>query len=170
MDPLDRNRPSVAATLSLALRIVVLIQSIGLVWTAVVAGSDVETFLFSTVGWSDRLTFAVDRTVAVAFAVVAAVGLVRPWRLGYLLMAAWYLAIPVARSWNGGVPFDELAVGAHAVRWAAPLGVAWLASREADDCVSTVKRMAQRGRAVRNGSGGHAELGGKALARLRSDR
>ena len=118
-------RPA-ASSLSLVLRAVVLVQSIGLVWTSWVAGSDVETFLFASAGLQDRVTFAIDRVIAIAFLLVAVVGVVRPWRAGYALMAAWYLVIPLARGWNGGAAFTELAVLAHAVRWAAPLAVALL--------------------------------------------
>ena len=124
---------SVAASLSLALRTIVLVQSIGLVWTSWIAGSDVETFLFSTAGLDDRITFAIDRVIAIAFLVVAAIGMRRPLRAGYALMAAWYLVIPLARGSNGGAAFAELATLAHAVRWAAPLAVVWLGSRRADE-------------------------------------
>lgn len=118
---------SAARTLASTLRLVVLVQSLGLLWTAWVAGSDVESFLFGTYHWSDRATFLLDRAVAVALAGVAVAGLFRPMRAGYVAMAAWYLAIPLARWSYGGVPFEELSVGAHAVRWAAPLAIALLA-------------------------------------------
>jgi hypothetical protein len=106
----------------------VLVQCAGLVWTTRVAGSEVETVLFGTFGWPDQLSFLLDRVVAIGLLAVAVVGLFRPMRLGYVVMAAWFVALPLARWSYGGVPFEELSVTAHAVRWAAPLALAVLPS------------------------------------------
>ncbi|MDQ3035171.1 MAG: hypothetical protein M3Y87_22385, partial [Myxococcota bacterium] len=125
MAPAAPQAPATRA-LSLGLRAIVLVQCVGLVWTSWVAGTEIETILFGSYGWPDRLSFLLDRTVAAALLSVAVAGLMLPMRGGYVAMAAWFVAMPMARWSFGGVPFEELSLPADAVRWAAPLAIALL--------------------------------------------
>lgn len=120
------QRASITTVLSLGLRAIVLVQCVGLVWTSRVAGTEIETILFGEYGWPDRFSFLLDRTIAGALLAVAVVGLVLPMRAGYVTMAAWFVAMPLARWSFGGVPFHELALPADAIRWVAPLAIALL--------------------------------------------
>ncbi len=116
------------ATLSLVLRFAVFVQCVGLLWTSWVSGSAVETVLFGTFGWHDQASFLFDRVVAASLLVAATIGLLTKVRLPYVLMAAWFFTIGIARWFYGGAAFSALTVPAHAVRWAAPLAISLLPS------------------------------------------
>ena len=57
---------------------------------------------------------------------MAVAGLGLRFRLGYWLIAGWFVLEAIATTVNGGSPFYRWALGAHAVRYVAPFAIVLL--------------------------------------------
>lgn len=110
----------------LCLRVSVALQCIAEARNAWVAGSDVNGWLFMRAGLSESTAILTDQVAAILLVAIAASSLFRPLRPLLLLGAAWMAAVALAIWNNPGTTVDSLAPLAHAVRIAAPLGLALL--------------------------------------------
>ncbi len=130
--PTSYDAPSMAedspmpARALLCLRVSVALQCVAGARSAWVTGSEVNSWLFMTVGLPEATVGRIDQVAAGLLIVVAASALLRPARPLLVLGAAWMTAIAIAIRLNPGEMVDAMAPMAHAVRVAALLGLACL--------------------------------------------
>jgi hypothetical protein len=115
-----------SASALLCLRLCVALQCVAEARSAWITGSEVNGWLFMRAGLPESAAILTDQVAAVLLVAVAASALFRPMRPLLFLGAAWLAAIALAIWSNPGTTVDSLAPLAHAVRVAAPLGLALL--------------------------------------------
>ena len=108
------------------LRLSVAGQCIAAARTARVAGSEVNSWLFMKAGLPESVASFTDQVAAGLLFMVAVSAIVRPIRGLLFFNAAWMAAVAFAIFTNPGTTVDALAPFSHAVRVAAPLGLALL--------------------------------------------
>ena len=108
------------------LRISVAAQCLATARTAWVVGSSVNGWLFMKAGLPETVASTTDQVATALLLVIAASVLLRPVRVLLLVSAAWMAAEALAIWANPGTVVDSVAPFAHAVRIAAPLGLAFL--------------------------------------------
>lgn len=108
------------------LRGIVALQCLGAAWSATLNMSHLGGTLFFEWGFSESLALFVEQ-VGIWFLIgsAAAVLLTRN-RVVPLLVAGYFLLIAAGHTYRGGAAFTDWAIGAHAVRYMAPLALAFL--------------------------------------------
>ena len=114
------------------LRIVVVVQCIGVARWALTVGTPVMSTLFNeqAVGgfqWSEEAAIAVDRTAGVCMLLAAGFTMLRPCWWVLLPVALWQGVLATAIWYQGGEAFSQITHFAHATRIVAPLVLAIVA-------------------------------------------
>lgn len=89
-------------------------------------GSGLGTYFFLEWGFSHPQVAMAERWAAWALLALAALSCLRPWLVFLAPIAAAIFLDAWARQFNGGAPFAEWTIGAHALRILAPLALAAL--------------------------------------------
>lgn len=108
------------------LRGIVALQCLGAAWAATLNMSHVGGTLFFEWGFSESVALFVEQVGFWFLIGSAAAVLLTRSRVVPLFVAGWFLLIAAGHTYRGGAAFTDWALGAHAVRYMAPLALAFL--------------------------------------------
>lgn len=111
-----------------ALAVALLAQMAGLLLALPRAGTSIGTWIFLDTSLGEPASILIERSCSLlalggSLLAIFARPPVARW-VGAGVASAWFAALAIAETHNGGAPFTELALGAHATRFAAPLVLA----------------------------------------------
>jgi hypothetical protein len=108
------------------LRGIVALQCLGAAWAATLNMTHVGGTLFFEWGVSESVALFVEQIGFWFMVASAAAVLVTRSRVVPLLVAGWFVLLAAGHTYRGGAAFTDWALGAHAVRYMAPLALAFL--------------------------------------------
>ena len=117
---------AVPAALVWTLRIVVAVQCLGAAWATSVGMSPVAETLFFDLGLSETLAVFVDQAAVALMVGSAAAVLLWRSRVVPVVVASWFLLLALSHWYRGGAPFADWSLASHAVRYVAPVALAWV--------------------------------------------
>lgn len=126
-DPGSLRRDPIVAIAGWLLRLAVLGHALGIA-AAIFGklGSGLGTYFFLEWGFSHPQVAVAERWAAWGLLVLAALACLRPWLVFLVPIALAIFLDAWARQFNGGAPFAEWTIGAHALRMLVPLALAAL--------------------------------------------
>ena len=108
------------------LRLTVALQCFAAGRIAWVAGSTVNGWLFMRAGFPESVGGTIDQVAAALLLFISAAIIIYPKRSFCFLAAGWMFALALTTYLNPGTSVDSLALFAHAVRFMAPLCLAFV--------------------------------------------
>lgn len=101
--------------------LLLVIQCTGLLLTVLRDGSSIGSVLFMHVQTGEAWAMGVDRAGAAFVLAIAAASVFGRLTVGLPAVAGWFALIAACHTYDGGAPFSDWSVGAHATRIALPL-------------------------------------------------